>query len=231
MKKHQGLLALALCTSLVVSVAAADAKKAGLTTDKKKFSYAVGQQIGRQLKGSGLDIDTKVLGDSIADVLAGKESKLTADEMRAAMGKANEAAQAKMESTGKENKAKGDKFLAENKSKAGVKTTASGLQYQVVKEGSGKSPAATDTVKVHYEGKLIDGTKFDSSYDRNEPAEFPLNGVIKGWTEGLQLMKVGGKMKLYVPSDLAYGPQGRPSIPPNSVLIFDVELLEIANAK
>jgi FKBP-type peptidyl-prolyl cis-trans isomerase FkpA/FKBP-type peptidyl-prolyl cis-trans isomerase FklB len=231
MNKHPRLLALALTAALTVSAASADAKKAGLNTDKKKLSYAIGQQIGRQLKGSGLDVDTAVLASSIQDVLNGKESKLSQEEIRAAMGKAGEAAQAKAEAAGKENKAKGDKFLAENKSKPGVKTTASGLQYQVIKEGSGATPKATDTVKVHYRGTLIDGTQFDSSYERNEPAEFPLNGVIKGWTEGLQLMKVGGKNKLFVPSDLAYGPQGRPSIPPNSVLIFEVELLEIVAPK
>jgi len=232
MKNTSRLLTFAIAISLAAApIAGADAKKSGLNTDKKKLSYTIGQQIGRQLKGAGLEIDSTVLAQSIQDVLSGKESKLTPEEMQAAMGKANQAAQAKMEATGKENKAKGDKFLAENKDKAGVKTTASGLQYQIIKEGSGASPKPTDTVKVHYRGTLTDGTQFDSSYDRNEPAEFPLNGVIKGWTEGLQLLKVGGKMKLFVPSDLAYGPQGRPGIPPNSVLIFDIELLKIVTNK
>jgi FKBP-type peptidyl-prolyl cis-trans isomerase FkpA/FKBP-type peptidyl-prolyl cis-trans isomerase FklB len=142
--------------------------------------------------------------------------------------KARDAQMAKMEAEGKANKDKGEKFLAENKSKPGVKTTASGLQYLVLTEGKGKSPKATDTVTVHYKGTLIDGTQFDSSYDRGQPAEFPLDRVIKGWTEGLQTMKVGGKSRLFVPSDIAYGPQGRPGIPPNSTLIFDVELVDIA---
>jgi FKBP-type peptidyl-prolyl cis-trans isomerase FkpA len=219
---------LPLAALLIVASAHADSS---LNSDKKKLSYAIGQQIGRQLKGSGVEVDPTVIAQSIQDVLSGKKSKLTPEEMQGAMSKANSTAQSKMESVGKENRTKGDKFLSENKSKEGVKTTPSGLQYQVIKEGAGASPKETDTVKVHYRGTLIDGTQFDSSYDRGEPAEFPLNQVIKGWTEGLQLMKVGGKMKLFVPSDMAYGPQGRPSIPPNSVLIFDVELLEIAAAK
>jgi FKBP-type peptidyl-prolyl cis-trans isomerase FkpA/FKBP-type peptidyl-prolyl cis-trans isomerase FklB len=214
---------------LILPAHAADSK--GLGSDKKNLSYTIGQQIGRQLKTQGFDIDAATLASSIQDAISGKKPKLSMEQMQAAMTKASQAQQAKSEAAGKENRAKGDKFLAENKTKAGVKTTASGLQYEVITEGKGKSPVATDTVKVHYKGTLIDGTQFDSSYDRNEPAEFPLNGVIKGWTEGLQLMKVGGKMRLFVPSDLAYGPQGRPSIPPNSVLIFEVELLEIAAAK
>ena len=212
-------------------VHAADSTGAGLGSDKKNLSYAIGQQIGRQFKAQGLDIDAPTLTASIQDALKGKKSKLTPEQMEATMKKARDAQMAKSEAEGKENRAKGDKFLADNKSKPGVKTTASGLQYQVLTEGTGKSPAATDTVKVNYLGTLIDGTKFDSSYDRKEPAQFPLNGVIKGWTEGLQLMKVGGKTRFFVPSDLAYGPQGRPGIPPNSVLIFEVELLEIAGAK
>src|SRR5579859_65224 len=231
MNKPSSLLAFAFSAGFAATIAHADAKKAGLTTDKKKLSYTIGQQIGRQIKGSGLDIDPAVLAQSIDDVVKGKEPKLSPEEMQAVMSNASQAAKAKLEVAGKENRTKGDKFLADNKSKSGVKTTASGLQYQVLKEGGGASPKETDTVKVHYRGTLIDGTQFDSSYDRNEPAQFPLNGVIKGWTEGLQLMRVGGKSKLFVPSDLAYGPQGRPGIPPNSVLVFEVELIEIAAAK
>jgi FKBP-type peptidyl-prolyl cis-trans isomerase len=227
--------ALALCvaaTLALVSLTACQEKSADLSTDKGKLSYTIGQQIGRQLKGENIEIDTTALAAAINDVLAGKESKLKPEEMQAAMMmKAREGAMAKQEAAGKENKDKGDKYLAANKAKAGVKTTASGLQYEVLTEGKGKSPKASDTVKVHYKGTLIDGTEFDSSYKRNEPAEFPLNGVIKGWTEGLQLMKVGGKNRLVVPSDIAYGPQGRPGIPPNSVLIFEVELLEIKGGK
>jgi FKBP-type peptidyl-prolyl cis-trans isomerase FkpA/FKBP-type peptidyl-prolyl cis-trans isomerase FklB len=202
-------------------------KKADLSSDKGKLSYAIGQQIGRQIKGQGIDIDADTLAASIGDAVSGKESRLKPEEMQAAMMKAQQDAMAKMEAEGKANKEKGEKFLAENKAKSGVKTTPSGLQYEVITEGKGASPKATDVVKVNYKGTLLDGTEFDSSYKRGEPAEFPLNAVIKGWTEGLQLMKVGGKNRLFVPSDLAYGPQGRPGIPPNSTLVFEVELLDI----
>jgi FKBP-type peptidyl-prolyl cis-trans isomerase len=146
------------------------------------------------------------------------------------MKKVQEPQAAKAETEGKANLEKGQKFLADNKSKPNVKTTASGLQYEVITEGKGPSPKATDVVKVHYKGTLLDGTQFDSSYDRGQPAEFPLNQVIRGWTEGLQLMKVGGKNKLVIPSDLAYVPQGRPGIPGNSTLVFEVELIQIVKA-
>jgi FKBP-type peptidyl-prolyl cis-trans isomerase len=140
---------------------------------------------------------------------------------------AQKGAMAKQDEEGKANIEKGKKYLDENKAKPGVKTTDSGLQYEVLTEGKGKAPKATDIVQVHYKGTLIDGTEFDSSYKRGEPAEFPLNGVIKGWTEGLQLMKVGGKNRFVIPSDLAYGPSGNSSIPGNSVLVFEVELLKV----
>lgn len=203
------------------------AKKVDLQSDKGKVSYSIGQQIGRQLKSSGIDIDADVLAASIGDVLSGKESKMKPEEMQAAMQKLQADEQGKQQKLADENQAKGDKYLEENKKKPGVKVTASGLQYEVLTEGKGKSPKASSEVKVHYKGTHLDGTEFDSSYSRNEPAQFPLNGVIKGWTEGLQLMKVGGKNRFVIPSDLAYGPMGRPGIPPNSVLIFEVELLEI----
>jgi FKBP-type peptidyl-prolyl cis-trans isomerase FkpA/FKBP-type peptidyl-prolyl cis-trans isomerase FklB len=204
--------------------------KTDLTSDKGKLSYTIGQQIGRQLKGAGFELDATTLAASIDDVLNNKESRLKPEDMKAAMQKAQEAGEAKAQAAGKDQKEKGDKFLADNKAKPGVKTTASGLQYTVMKEGSGKSPKATDIVKVHYKGTLLDGTQFDSSYDRGQPAEFPLNGVIRGWTEGLQLMKTGGKTKFFIPGDLAYGPQGRPGIPPNAMLTFEVELLEITKS-
>jgi len=205
-------------------------QSANLQTDEAKVAYAIGQQIGGNMKAQGITVNTAILAASIDDALAGKPSKMKPEEMQAAMMKMRETMMAKQEAAGKENKDKGDKFLEENKKKPNVKVTASGLQYEVVAEGSGESPKASDVVKVHYTGTLIDGTKFDSSVDRNEPAEFPVGGVIKGWTEALQLMKPGAKFKLAIPSDLAYGPQGRPSIPANSVLLFDVELLEIKKA-
>jgi FKBP-type peptidyl-prolyl cis-trans isomerase len=204
------------------------AKKVDLSTDKAKTSYFIGQQIGKQLKQGKMDIDADVLAASVNDVITGKESRLSPAEMSAVVQKLQASQGASSDAEGKANREKGDAFLAENKKKAGVKTTASGLEYEVITEGKGASPKASDTVTVHYKGTLLDGTKFDSSYDRGKPAEFPLNGVIRGWTEGLQLMKVGGKNKMVIPSDLAYGPQGRPGIPPNSVLIFEVELISIA---
>lgn len=209
-------------------IACKQSPKADLSTDKGKLSYTIGQQIGRQMKGQNLDIDTDTLAASIADALAGKESKMKPEEMQAAMMKAQQSMTEKMAAQGKENKEKGDQYLAQNKTKDGVKTTASGIQYQVIKPGTGKSPKATDMVKVHYVGTLIDGTEFDSSVKRGEPAQFPLNQVIRGWTEGVQLMKVGEKTRFVIPSDLAYGPEGRPGIPPNSVLVFEIELLEIS---
>lgn len=203
---------------------------AKLETDDQKIAYAIGQQIGGSMKSQGLQVNTAILAASIDEVLAGKPSRMKPEEMQAAMMKMRENLTAKQEASGKENIEKGAKFLEENKKKPNVKVTASGLQYEVLTEGTGAVPKSEDTVKVHYSGTLIDGTKFDSSYDRNEPAEFPVTGVIKGWTEALQLMKQGAKWKLAIPSDLAYGPQGRPSIPANSVLVFEVELLEVKAA-
>lgn len=223
-----------LATLIAVSLSFLSCQKGAsnvdLTTDKGKVSYAIGQQIGNQLKRESIDIDPQALAASIQDVLSGKESRITMADMQAAMMKMQETQSKKSEAEGAANREAGEKFLAANKSKAGVKTTASGLQYEVMTEGKGKSPKATDTVKVHYKGTLLDGKQFDSSIERGEPAEFPLNGVIRGWTEGLQLMKVGGKTRFFIPSDLAYGPQGRPGIPPNSVLTFEVELIAITKA-
>lgn len=210
-----------------LAATACTGKKADLSSDKGKMSYMIGQQIGGQFKQGKLDIDPDTLAASISDVLAGKESRLSKEEMEAVVKKVQAGQQAEAEAAAKANLESGTKFLEANKAKPGVITTASGLQYQVITEGKGASPKATDTVKVHYLGTLIDGTKFDSSYDRGQPVEFPLNQVIPGWTEALQLMKVGGKNKLFIPANIAYGPQGRPGIPGNSTLIFEVELLGI----
>lgn len=226
MIKSLGLLATVLLTTVSCGLVG-DSKKVDITSDKAKVSYTIGQQLGQQLKKSGLDIDADVLAASVSDVLNGKESRLKPEDMQAAMMKAQQAQVEKAAEAGKANREKGEKFLADNKAKAGIKTTASGLQYEVLTEGKGASPKATSVVKVHYTGTLTDGTKFDSSLDRGQPTEFPLNQVIKGWTEGIQLMKVGGKSKFYIPSDLAYGQNSPPSIPPNSVLVFEVELLDI----
>lgn len=198
-----------------------------LDTDQKRASYAIGQQLGKNFKDNNVDFDADVLLMALKDVKESKTSKMTQEEMGKAMQKLQEMAQAKQGEVAETNKKKGDEYLEKNKAATGVKVTASGLQYVVEKEGTGKSPAETDEVKVHYTGTLVDGTKFDSSVDRGQPAEFPVNGVIKGWTEALQLMKEGSKYKLTIPADLAYGPMGRPGIPPNSVLLFDVELIEV----
>jgi FKBP-type peptidyl-prolyl cis-trans isomerase FkpA/FKBP-type peptidyl-prolyl cis-trans isomerase FklB len=198
-----------------------------METEIEMFSYVLGQQIGSQMRSQGLEVDAQTMAASLKAALAGEESLLSPEEMQEVMMAANSRMMEKSQAEANVNKEAGAKFLEENKGKDGIKTTSSGLQYRVLSDGKGKSPKATDTVRVHYKGKLLDGTQFDSSYDRNEPAEFPVNGVIRGWTEALQLMKVGSKWELFIPSDLAYGPRGRPSIPPNSVLIFEVELLDV----
>ena len=200
--------------------------KPDLKSDKGQASYAIGQQIGKNLKAQNIDIDPKTLAASLADAVQGK-SEMKDEEIQKAMMKLQEMAMKKQQEEGEANKKKSADFLEKNKSAEGVKTTASGLQYQVIKEGDGPTPKKEDTVKCHYTGTLIDGTKFDSSVDRGQPAEFPVAGVIPGWTEALQLMKVGSKYKLFIPPELAYGPAGRPGIPPSSALVFEVELLEI----
>lgn len=203
-----------------------------LKTQKDKASYSIGVSIGKNLKDQKVDITTDILVKGLLDAYTGAKTQLTEKEMgdvltqfqQEIMAKAQEEAAKK----GGENKTKGEKFLADNKSKPGVKTTASGLQYSVITEGTGPKPTASSTVKVHYTGKLIDGTTFDSSVDRGEPVEFPLNGVIKGWTEGVQLMSKGSKYKFYIPAELAYGERGAGNaIGPNETLIFEVELLDI----
>jgi FKBP-type peptidyl-prolyl cis-trans isomerase len=227
-------LSLSLATLLVgitfLGCSQCTQKDLPLNSEKAKVSYAIGQNIGRGMKMQKLDIDVDVMAMSIRDALSDKESRMTQDEMRQTMIALQQKNVSEQKELAEKNKTEGDKFLAENKKKKDIKTTASGLQYKVLKAGKGKSPSADDTVKVHYRGTLINGTEFDSSYKR-DPAEFRVKGVIKGWTEALQLMKPSAKWKLFIPANLAYGPQGRPSIPPNSVLIFDVELLEVTPAK
>lgn len=203
-----------------------------LKTEKDKISYMVGMQVGGSLTQIKDEIDMKIVIAAMQSALAGEEPKMTPEEAQAVQQSFAQRLQGKREAEMAEaagkNKAAGEAFLAENKSASGVKSTASGLQYQVMTEGSGPKPAATDTVKVHYVGTLLDGTKFDSSVDRGEPAQFALNAVIPGWTEALQLMPVGSKYTLWIPSELAYGDRGTPGpIGPNSTLKFEVELLEI----
>lgn len=201
-------------------------------TLKDRSSYAIGIDIGRGLKGQGLEIDTALLARGVADALAGGKTMLsdkeihdTMVELQKIVGEQQKGLNAKL---AEKNKKEGEAFLAENKKKEGVKTLPSGLQYKVLREGKGASPAATDLVTTHYKGTLLNGTEFDSSYGRGEPATFPVNGVVKGWTEALQMMKVGDKWQLFIPADLAYGDRGAgEDIPPNAALIFDIELLGV----
>lgn len=201
-------------------------KKPKLDTDQGRASYAIGQQIGQNLKNQNIDFDADTLSASIKEASQGKPARLKPEEMQQALMKLQEGIMKKQGEAAEKNKSAGLEFLEKNKSQAGVKTTASGLQYIMLTEGKGKTPTPKDMVKAHYKGTLITGEQFDSSYDRGQPAEFPVSGVIKGWTEALQLMKVGGKAKLFIPPDLGYGPTARPGIPANSVLVFEVELLD-----
>ena len=201
-----------------------------LKSDKDKLSYTFGANFGKSLKQQEIEINTDIFIKGMKDGLSGGKMLLTDQEMKDTMTsfqKDMAAKQAeKRKVLGEKNKKEGDAFLAANKSKEGVKTLPSGLQYKVITEGTGKSPKATDTVVTQYRGTLIDGTEFDSSYQRKSPATFKVNGVIKGWTEALQLMKEGAKWQLFVPSELAYGERGAgPNIGPNAVLVFEIELI------
>ena len=191
-----------------------------------KISYALGLSMGQNLMGSGVEkLNYQDLAAGIEDVLTHAQPKITYQEAQQVLNQFFQELEAKVAGAAK---AEGEKFLAENAKREGVKTTASGLQYEILEPSLGQKPKATDTVRVHYEGTLIDGTVFDSSYRRGESITFPLNGVIKGWTEGLQLMSVGSKYKFFIPYQLAYGERGAGgSIPPYAALIFTVELLGI----
>jgi FKBP-type peptidyl-prolyl cis-trans isomerase FklB len=209
-------------------------EKLDLNNPKQRVSYCIGANIASGLKRQEIDIDGKALAAGMVEALSGKTT-LTEDEIRQTLTNFQSEMQGKMEAKqktlGDKNLKEGETFLAANGKKEGVKTLPSGLQYQVITTGKGKSPKNTDTVKVHYHGTLIDGTVFDSSVERKEPVTFALNEVIPGWTEALQLMKEGDKWKLFIPSKLAYGARAAgEKIGPNSTLIFDVELLSIEKA-
>lgn len=223
-------LIICLAAVLVASIGLAQ-DKAPLKDQKDKASYSIGHDIGNTFKKQNVDLNLDALITGLKDALAGKEAlpKEERDKTLAAFQKELiEKQTAASKAAGEKNAAEGDKFLEENKKKDGVKTTASGLQYKILKEGAGESPKATDMVITHYKGTLLDGTEFDSSYKRNEPATFPVNRVIPGWTEALQLMKPGSKYQLFIPSKLGYGERGAGrDIGPNSTLIFEVELVGI----
>lgn len=220
-----GMLVLAASSSLAL------AKETKLETDVQKASYTIGQQIAENMKSQGVEVDVAVLAESMNEAFSGKKSRMTEEESSKAMDALKVAARANQTKMANANKEEGEKFLAENAKKKGVTTTPSGLQYEVVKEGTGAIPKDGAKVKVHYKGTLLNGKEFDSSYKRNQPAEFGVNEVIPGWTEALKLMKVGSTWNLAIPSKLAYGEHGQGPIPANAVLKFQVELLEIIPEK
>ncbi len=229
------------CVGLTVLLSACSEKTASkadaikLDNQTNRASYSIGIQMGKQMSQVKGMLNKEAIIMGFNDSIAGKESQLTPEDMKTTMQTFQTDMQAKQKADQEAkiatNKSEGDKFLAENKAKDGVSTTDSGLQYKVLTPGTGQTPTASDTVVTHYKGTLIDGTEFDSSYKRDAPATFPVNGVIKGWTEALQLMKVGAKWQLYIPADLAYGDRGAgKDIGPGQMLIFDIELLEIKQA-
>lgn len=207
-------------------------EKLELKDQKDKESYSLGYQFGQNLKNQGIDLNLDVYASGIRDAFDGKEPQMSQEEIRATITGLQQRLRAERQKELKEKSAKnleeGKSFLVDNQKKEGIKTLPSGLQYKIIAEGSGKMPKAEDTVTVNYKGTLIDGTEFDSSYKRGQPATFQVNGVIKGWTEALQLMKEGSKWQLFIPPELAYGERGAGrDIGPNATLIFEVELLTI----
>jgi len=208
--------------------AAAVADEIKLETDQQKVSYVLGFQAGAQMKQQGMNVDFETLTKAIKDGLDGVTPRLTGEQAAAVMQKFQAEQRAQQAKAGEENAKAGVAFLAENKNKPGVIVLENGLQYKVIKEGTGNMPKATDSVSVHYRGTLISGKEFDSSYSRGEPTSFPVNRVIPGWTQILQLMKEGAKWQVFIPSELAYGPRGAGGdIGPDSTLIFDIELIKV----
>lgn len=233
MRKHCWNAAIA--SAFAVGAFALPGAAAGLETEAQKTGYSVGVQVGRALKADGVKLDLESFLDGMRAVMEGRDLLLEDAEIenlsmayqRVVVEEQQERMMAEQQEAAGTNIAEAETFLAENGQLEGVETTASGLQYEVIEEGSGDAPSATDTVVVHYTGTFINGETFDSSRVRGEPATFALNQVIDGWQEGIALMKPGARYKLYIPPHLAYGEQGRGTIPPNSLLIFDVELLEV----
>ena len=222
---------LAAAAALLAAGHAGAADPPKLADQKDKISYSIGIDIGNNLKKQSIDVDVDLLAKGVKDAVAGGETLLSPEEVRETLislqKELREKGQERSRQAAEKNKREGEAFLAENKKKEGVVSLPSGLQYKVLTAGTGTSPKETDTVEANYRGTLIDGTEFDSSYKRGEAAVFPVSGVIAGWTEALQLMKVGDKWQLFIPPDLAYGERGAGPIEPNSTLIFDVELVSI----
>ena len=222
------LLGLAGCDAPIAEVQAAENTAVELETDMQKASYSIGYSMAENVRREfGEDVDLAAFQAGITDQVSGGERQISDAEANAALQSLVAARQAAAEQKATENISVGKEFLAENGKREGVVTLPSGLQYEVLTAAEGEKPTASDRVTTHYRGTLIDGTQFDSSYDRGQPATFPLNGVIAGWTEALQLMSPGAKWRLFIPPELAYGERGQGPIPANSTLIFDVELLEI----
>ncbi|MBF0282314.1 MAG: FKBP-type peptidyl-prolyl cis-trans isomerase [Zetaproteobacteria bacterium] len=228
------LLTASICTSLLACSASSQAENTPvkLESEAAKFSYAMGMDIGTSLQRLNLEWDEKALIEGLITSLKAGDMRLTAEQAEAAkkvvFERLKKEAQEKQAAASSDNLKEGAKYMVENGKKEGVTTTDSGLQYEVITMGDGPKPKATDKVKVHYKGTLLNGAEFDSSYSRGEPISFPLNQVIPGWTEGVQLMPVGSKFRFVIPSKLAYGEQGAgPVIGPNSTLVFEVELLDI----
>lgn len=216
---------------LIAILGSGHAEESGLKDDRDRESYSVGFQIGTNFKRQGIEVKPETFATGIQDALSGKNPAMTKEEMEKSLSalqqRVGAAQQQQHKDAADKNLAAGKSFLEENAKKPGVVTTASGLQYKIIQEGGGAKPKATDSVTVNYRGTLLDGKEFDSSYSRKEPATFRLDQVIKGWTEGLQLIKQGSKAQFFIPPSLAYGERGAGPIGPNSTLVFDVELISI----
>ena len=203
-------------------------KKAQLTSDLEKYSYVLGYQQAENLKSQQIEIDIKAYSQALDDSMKGKESKISETEIQEVMKKMYEMRNENQKKVADENLKKGMAWLEENKNKSGIKSTESGLQYKIITDGEGAPPKPTDTVTIHYRGSLIDGKEFDSSFKRGSPVKFPLSSVISGWQEAFKMMNKGSKWQIFLPPNLGYGERGGPLIPPQSVLIFDLELIDIS---
>lgn len=228
------LMAGLMSSALILTACGGKDEPAELETLDQKVNYIVAYNFVENIEQAGMPLEPEAFAQAIKDKQQGLPARLSEEEMNSVMAEFQEQQmaqqQAETEKQAEANKAEADAFFAENAEKEGVETTESGLQYKVIEQGEGASPAKDERVTVHYRGRLLDGTEFDSSYERDQPATFNLNTVIAGWTEALQLMSEGSKWELYIPADLAYGPGGNGPIPPNAALIFEVELLEVGES-